>query len=432
MNTAILLCSVILAADNPDGVQARVLYGTASQDEQCADVEPWISQAAARAGSPSVLPHSGWVKLTGDHQRLDGSKFRIDGKATERDGKYVVEIDACAGAPLDRKVALKPGERRIVKLTDNAAPDNVFVALKAPVSRKAKERAEAMKVNASTFRLDMNYNGEQGKPFYRMIVSVPAISRRRSSPFERIVQVEQDEAIRIIDHLARDGFFDHAVDLRTNSKIPAPAMPGYTMKAGAGREQWFQDLGWGLPMIHRLDALSTVLPEHGRKDIELLLGRLSGLRAQWEREHPPFAGSVGREGSRVQFSAEGDTTIVDITSRFGIDQATIRRESPKWPGSILVRLHLKGLELFNVGNGELSVDWSVSSTGNHSSRVFLRSGGEETALDNKSPYHAPVRIIGGDRRIPLVDGYFEVPLPSRLFARNPVEIKLEWIDFYRN
>lgn len=98
---------------------------------------------------------------------------------------------------------------------------------------------------------------------------------------------------------------------------------------------------------------------------------------------------------------------------------------------MLVRLHLSGLELFNVSNGEFSVDWSVSSTGDNSPRVFLRNGVDETPLDTKSPHHTEARIVGGNGKIPLKDGYFEVPLPAKLFEKNPDEITLEWIDFYR-
>jgi hypothetical protein len=56
----------------------------------------------------------------------------------------------------------------------------------------------------------------------------------------------------------------------------------------------------------------------------------------------------------------------------------------------------------------------------------------ETVLDTKSPYYTPVRMVGGNGKIPLSGGYFEVPLPERLFTRNPQEIKLKWIDFYRS
>jgi hypothetical protein len=53
-------------------------------------------------------------------------------------------------------------------------------------------------------------------------------------------------------------------------------------------------------------------------------------------------------------------------------------------------------------------------------------------LDQEIPYHTEVRIVGGNGKIPLKGGYFEVPLPAKLFERNPKEITLRWIDFYRN
>lgn len=151
MTAAFLLFAAMLATDNPAPVQAKVLYGSGLSIEQRADIELWISQAVAKSGSPLALPYTGWIVLTGDDQRLYTSKqggFIIDGKVTEKDGKYEVEINACAGVPLDKKVTLKPGERRVVKLTDNPAPHNAFIALEAPVSEQAKKHAEAMKANA--------------------------------------------------------------------------------------------------------------------------------------------------------------------------------------------------------------------------------------------------------------------------------------------
>jgi hypothetical protein len=166
---------------------------------------------------------------------------------------------------------------------DNPAPNSVFIALQAPVSEQARRRAEAMKANAKTFRLELNYNGEEDKPFYRLIVSVPVVNRRRNSPFNRIVQVKEDEAKRIIDHLARDGFLDRAVDLRARRRRP-PSSPGYTMKVVTGDMPLYEDLGWGLAMLKRLDGLRDALPEAAKQDMDLLLGRLSGFRKQWEAE----------------------------------------------------------------------------------------------------------------------------------------------------
>jgi hypothetical protein len=425
----LLLSSTVLADDNPAQVQAKVVFGSGT--EKAADVEIWIDRAAAKSGSPLVAPQSSWIGLTGDYLRLYTSKqggFIIGGKVTERNGKFEVEIDACAGLSLDKKVTLRPGERRVVNLTEHPAPDNVFIALEAPLSERAKERVEALKANARTFRLELKYNGEQRKPFYRMTVSVPVIPQLASAPFYRITQINDDDADRIIDHLASEGFLHQAVDPR-NSKIGPPTMPGYTLKVATSDIPLYEDVGWGLPLIDRLDALRDALPDAGKKDMDLLLGRLSGLRKQWEAD--ALEARVGGGGSQIRFLKQGEKTIVDITSDFGIDEVTIRRKSDKWPQSILARLHLQGLESFEAAADDFAVRWSVSSTGNQETRTTLVSGKRVTTLDGKSPYFTPVRIVGGNGKIPLKGGYFEVPLPAKLFEENPEEVMLVWIDFHR-
>ena len=100
-----------------------------------------------------------------------------------------------------------------------------------------------------------------------------------------------------------------------------------------------------------------------------------------------FHATVGRTDSRIRFVSEGDKTIIDITSEFGIDKATISRKSDDWPKSILVRLHLGGLESFKAGSGNVAVEWSVSSTGDHATRTSLVSGLRVAATRRQdSPY----------------------------------------------
>lgn len=141
---------------------------------------------------------------------------------------------------------------------------------------------------------------------------------------------------------------------------------------------------------------------------------------------------VGRADDRVRVVPTGETTVLDVTSGFGIGSATITRNGPTWPKSVLVRLHLSGLESFRAASEGIAVEWSVSGA-DDPSRVSLRKGSEETPLAEGSPYFTTARIVGGNGRIPLEDGgCFEVLLPSKLFEANPVEITLHWIDFYRN
>lgn len=156
-----------------------------------------------------------------------------------------------------------------------------------------------------------------------------------------------------------------------------------------------------------------------------------------DREEPALQATVGRTDTRVRFAVDHNKTVIDISSGFGIDKATIKRRAEEWPKSILVRLHLRGLESFKASGdwsrgGNVTIEWSVASTGKNDSRVSLQSREREITLGKESPYFTQVGIVGPHRKIPLQDGYFEIPLPAKLFDRNPPAITLSWIDFYRN
>ena len=144
----VILSAVTFAADNPAQVQAKVLYGTAAEQQHRADIDLWISQAVMKTGSPLALPYTNWHALTAREQELyssmQGGRI-IKSKVSEKEGNFVVEINGIKIKPLKQTIVLKPGERKVVQLTDYPAPNNVFIALEAPVSEKVKQRAEAMK-----------------------------------------------------------------------------------------------------------------------------------------------------------------------------------------------------------------------------------------------------------------------------------------------
>lgn len=145
-----------------------------------------------------------------------------------------------------------------------------------PASARAKELKEGIK----TFRLELLYRGDEDKPFYRLILSVPPIKDDRSNHFNDMVQINEEQASKIIDYLAGDGFLTKAIDLRNKTKLPQPTMPGYTLTVG----NFCEDLGWGLPMLKRLDGWKKVLDGDAAKGMDFLLTRLSGLRKQWEKD----------------------------------------------------------------------------------------------------------------------------------------------------
>jgi hypothetical protein len=175
-----------------------------------------------------------------------------------------------------------------MNLTDNPAPSNVFIALEAALSEMAMTRAGKLRAGVKDFHLQVEYNGQEDKPFYRLVLSVPEVGYDRSNPFYRLVQIREAQAASLIDHLAADGFLDMADDLRVEVQRPPYTMPGYTLTVTAEEMALRQDLGWGLPMLRRLDGLRQVLEGDAAKEMDLLLGRLSGLRTQWEKQ-PDFS-----------------------------------------------------------------------------------------------------------------------------------------------
>jgi len=146
----------------------------------------------------------------------------------------------------------------------------------------AKYRAKKLKESVKTFRLELLYNGPEDKPFYRLTLSVPPVAKAEDKPFYRNTQISEEQAKKIIDHLATDGFLGGADDLMRDEYyvLPPPTKPGYTMRVGG----LSQDLGWGLPLLKRLDGLRKVLDGQAAKGMDSLLGRLSGLRKQWMKE----------------------------------------------------------------------------------------------------------------------------------------------------
>src|SRR5690606_6632792 len=119
---------------------------------------------------------------------------------------------------------------------------------------------------------------------------------------------------------------------------------------------------------------------------------------------------------------------------FGISNAVIERKSEKWPDAVVLHLHLKGLESFQVTNDKVKLEASVSR---QDGKVRLwKDGKEDAPLDAKSSLWMEIRRVGDDgkpaKAIPLKDGYFEMQLPKGFFEGNPKTLTMNWIDFYRN
>ena len=147
----------------------------------------------------------------------------------------------------------------------------------------APKRAAQLKAAAKSFRLDLLYHGDQDRPYYRLTLSVPVVPQLAIDPFHPIVQITEEEAVKVIDQLAVKGFLEQAKE-KSPGKV-ADKQPCYTLSVRAEDKaeavQYSENLGWGLPMYKRLEGIVAVLPGNAAKSMDLLLARLEGHRKEW-------------------------------------------------------------------------------------------------------------------------------------------------------
>jgi hypothetical protein len=155
------------------------------------------------------------------------------------------------------------------------------------------------------------------------------------------------------------------------------------------------------------------------------------------KDQPPtFKITTKRDSDKVDVKIDKEKALFSIHSPFGISQATIERTEEKWPNSVAIRLHLKGLSSFRSFNGKVRIDAAVAMPKDKLQVRIWKDGQEDMPLDAKSPYWINIQMVGADgktgKEIPLKDGYFELRMPQALFESNPKSITIHWIDFYRN
>lgn len=153
-------------------------------------------------------------------------------------------------------------------------------------------------------------------------------------------------------------------------------------------------------------------------------------------ELPPFEPKivVKKGDDAVAVKREGEKVVLSITSRSGIGKATVT-PAGKWPKTVVLRLHLRGLESLRISDGRTTLEGAVSSHGDGAVRLALRDGNDENPVDAKSPYWTEVRILDGEgkpiKKLPPADGCFELLVPQALLPGEGKPLELSWIDFYR-
>ena len=283
------------------------------------------------------------------------------------------------------------------------------VARAAPATRPSGEaaaRAATLAANAKTFQLHLSYHGDQDKPYYDLLLSVAPVPVAGANPFSPAVTITPAQGEKVIAHLAADGFLDRSADI-SNKKLPPPAAPCYTMLVryddGTDRPEFYERLGWERPLLARLDGLRAVLDGDAAKAMDLLLGRLSGHRREWEKraatrpaaDAPAGATAGTRESSKgwelYVWQHDGETYCSLLTgtnrrkSADEIDQAAVTGIDPA-----KTRLGLPSA---------MSMTWAAFASGHSTQRTRrgrvagLRSGRCRAPQDERPDRLVAPRVV---------------------------------------
>ncbi|WP_254506556.1 hypothetical protein [Anatilimnocola floriformis] len=144
------------------------------------------------------------------------------------------------------------------------------------------------------------YFGDQDKPFYQITYHLGDFAAAGDNSFDRVTKLDRDAMLKLLDALAKDGFIATAGDISTKDIKPAVGYSltltakkkdggaefkelGWQSINGNGHVELYRPLGWDLKMIERLEALRPALDGEAAKDMDFLLGRLTGLKQQWQK-----------------------------------------------------------------------------------------------------------------------------------------------------
>ena len=146
------------------------------------------------------------------------------------------------------------------------------------------------------------YYGEQDKPFYQITYHLGDFDGGAGdNSFDRVTKLDRDAMLKLLDALAKDGFIAVARDISTKDIKPTLGYSltltakqtdgaaefkrlGWQAIKGDGHVELYQPFGWDLKMIERLEGLQPALSGSAAKDMEFLLGRLSGLKREWQKK----------------------------------------------------------------------------------------------------------------------------------------------------
>jgi hypothetical protein len=149
---------------------------------------------------------------------------------------------------------------------------------------------------------------------------------------------------------------------------------------------------------------------------------------------PIFTITAEGNGNEMTVSAQGNTFVFDVYSQGGIGSGTVEFISGTPPKNIVIRLHLKGLEEFQLSCEGTTIIASVSSAANHEViQSVISPEGSEQPITADTPFWMEIRKMSDQSISPTMpdSGYFEIATPKDLMREGYRSFSIRWIDFYR-
>jgi hypothetical protein len=138
-----------------------------------------------------------------------------------------------------------------------------------------------------------------------------------------------------------------------------------------------------------------------------------------------------KPADQIKSTSDCDKVTFDISCPSGIGGGKITLAKGKWPDTVILRIHLTGLEFFSLTSGKLKLSGSVLSHSGNKRQLSLSEEGKEGARDAGAEikvFDAAGKPVKG---LPGKGGYFEIPLPKAILDGQPKSLEFGWIDFYR-
>lgn len=147
----------------------------------------------------------------------------------------------------------------------------------------------------------------------------------------------------------------------------------------------------------------------------------------------PYKFTSNREDDKLTVKVEKDRTLFDITSPTGIGEMVIERTGENWPETLVVHLHISGLDHFHAKSEKVTIIGFMSSQSEGKVSLSVDKK-KDDPKDPKSEFFMDFKMIGKDGK-PATElpkgGYFEFKLPKPFLEGNPKSVTLAWIDFLR-